>query len=93
MTKIDTSAEAIEEKALWLHAQGLRPEAAALRALAAENARLRQAGQDVLIATSMTSLPRKLDFARERGMENIEQVHEWMLAAWRTFRAAVEGNK
>ena len=49
MIDTDTSTEAVEEKALWLHAQGLRPEAdrratAAERdCLAAEGTKMREA--------------------------------------------------
>lgn len=45
--------------------------------------------RDELKRSSLTSMPRKLEFARERGMADVAAVHAWMLATRTAFEAAV----
>ena len=39
---------------------------------------------------NLTSLPKKLEFAVERGLKNIDEVHEWMLKTRTNFVEMVE---
>ena len=62
-------------------------------AVQAEVARLREVAADVLTASELTSHPRKIAFAKERGWEHIEDVHGWMRGAWDRLRAALAKEK
>lgn len=44
--------------------------------------------QEELIRSSLTSLPRKLDFGKQRGL-TLDQVHQWMLDTRKNFEVAV----
>lgn len=44
--------------------------------------------QEELLRSSLTSLPRKLDFGKQRGL-TLDQVHQWMLDTRKNFEAAV----
>lgn len=44
--------------------------------------------REEVVRSSLTSLPRKLDFAKERGM-TLEQVHQWMVDTRNAFEIAV----
>ena len=38
----------------------------------------------------LTSLPQKVEFAKERGMQNLDEVHAWMLKTRADFVKMVE---
>ncbi len=44
--------------------------------------------QEELLRSSLTSLPRKLEFGKQRGL-TLDQVHQWMLDTRKNFEAAV----
>lgn len=41
----------------------------------------------------LTSNPRKFEFAKERGMKGLDEVHDWMLITRRNFIEMVEGEQ
>ena len=46
--------------------------------------------EDEAARASLVSLPLKIDFARERGMQDVHAVHAWMVEAHRKFTTAVK---
>lgn len=52
---------------------------------------LESAIQDELIRGRLLSLPLKLEFMRDRGMKDLDEVHAWMRSVRYTLKAVLEG--
>ena len=52
---------------------------------------LESAIRDELIRYRLLSIPLKFDFMRERGMKDLDEVHDWMVGVRDTLKAVLEG--
>lgn len=74
----------------WESYDPLRMEAAgALRATQARIAELEDAIRDEMIRGELHSTPRKLEFMKSRGMNDLDEVHEWMRGVRRRLEELV----
>lgn len=98
MTAADVIAKALEGPATVRQGppghMALRSAAAILAALrgagfAVVPAGFMEAAHDLRIAKGLTSHPLKLRFAEQRGMNGLDAVHAWMIAASDRFDAMV----
>lgn len=62
-------------------AHGVDGYAGRLEAAEARIAELEAVIRDELVRRSLISIPRKLEFMRERGIKDLDGVHGWMLDA------------
>ena len=54
-------------------------------------AELESAIRDELIRGRLLSLPVKIEFMHERGMKDLDEVHDWMFGVRDTLKAVLEG--
>lgn len=65
--------------------------AARLEQAEARIAELEDAIRDEVIRSQIVSLPRKLEFMRQRGMRDLDEVHAWMFAVGKRLKDLVDG--
>lgn len=81
-----------EDAAHWANvsnAENARKVADALRSAQARIAELEDAIRDEMIRGELHSTPRKLEFMKSRGMNDLDEVHEWMRGVRRRLEELV----